>query len=93
MITIWKVAVLASKVCAFVLLLLAIRLILLVGMGVGKKELPGALLDFPPPPPIRDTGPFPLVLKFHKVLTISFDSNLHTCAFSPASSILADIMF
>jgi hypothetical protein len=49
------------------LLPLAARLIMLVGMGVGKKELPGALLDFPPPAPLTDTGPFPLVLKFHKV--------------------------
>jgi len=64
---------LASKVFGFFLLLLAVRLILLVGMGVGKKELPGALLDFPPPPPIRDTGPFPLVLKFHKVVTSSLE--------------------
>jgi hypothetical protein len=67
MATPWRTAAFGIKLLLLLLLPLAARLIMLVGMGVGKKELPGALLDFPPPAPLTDTGPFPLVLKFHKV--------------------------
>jgi len=41
---------------------------LLLGMGVSQRELPAAMLNFPPPATLPKTvGPFPLMLKFHKV--------------------------
>ena len=56
-----------AKVAVLIALPMLVRFLLLVGMGVGKKELPNAMWDFPPPPALEGTGPFPLMLKFHKV--------------------------
>ena len=50
-------------------------------MGVGKKNLKEAFLDFPPPGPVANVGTFPLMLKFHKVwnngIACAFLASLH----------------
>ncbi len=55
------------NICAVISLIVTTRFILLIGMGVGQNDLQNAMLDFPPPPALTGTGPFPLMLKFHKV--------------------------
>jgi hypothetical protein len=58
---------LLMKIICVLLVPFCIRFMLLIRMGVSKRELPLAMLDLPPPPTLHGTGPFPLMLKFHKV--------------------------
>ena len=67
---------LTMKILALLVVPVMVRVILLIGMGVGKKDLQNAMLDFPPPPPLTGTGPFPLMLKFHKVAGSTFVDTL-----------------
>jgi hypothetical protein len=55
------------RLAVAVALVALLRLGMLIRTGVGKGELISAFLAFPPPSMIEGLGPFPLVLKFHKV--------------------------
>ena len=67
-----RYACLLAKVVAVLAVPVVVRFILLIGMGVGEKDLSSAMWSFPPPAALTDTGPFPLMLKFHKVAGSTF---------------------
>lgn len=62
-----RIFTITLKIVTLLGVLLLSRFLLLVRIGVPNDTLKGAMLDFPPPSQINGAGPFPLMLKFHKV--------------------------